>query len=46
MLSAIQERKLFESLVFLSSEDDYLKSFYASQLGRVSVALLFLSGKL
>ncbi|KAF0694440.1 Aste57867_14695 [Aphanomyces stellatus] len=34
MLSSLQERQLFESLVFLNPEDEYLKSFYASQLGR------------
>ncbi|ETW02322.1 hypothetical protein, variant 1 [Aphanomyces invadans] len=34
MLSSAQERHLFESLSFLGPEDEYLKCFYASQLGR------------
>ncbi|RHY72771.1 hypothetical protein DYB38_012853, partial [Aphanomyces astaci] len=34
MLSSLQERHLFESLSFHGPEDEYLKCFYASQLGR------------
>ncbi|CAK4609673.1 hypothetical protein LEN26_007316 [Aphanomyces euteiches] len=34
MLTSVQERTLFESLSFTSPEDEYLKCFYASQLGR------------
>ncbi|RHY34789.1 hypothetical protein DYB32_000650 [Aphanomyces invadans] len=43
MLSSAQERHLFESLSFLGPEDEYLKCFYASQLGRVPLKLMHLA---